>query len=225
MVTNVPVVPFVGSATAKSAPVDVHTIAPIAASTNGMVEKPAATNPAVVKTATVAAFYNEWKLDDFILYMQDLGGGHDFQRGKQVFERSLCGTCHAFAGFSHGTGLAPDLTSVGNQFTREFILQSLLEPSAVINGQYYFTEFHLKDGEVVSGKLIDVVDRKVRVAPAVAAPENLVEIREDEIVSRNPSALSPMPAGLLNNCTGEEILDLIAFLVSAGNPQAAVFAK
>ena len=55
------------------------------------------------------------------------------------------------------------------------------------------------------------------------APETTVEVRKTDIARRVPSRVSPMPDGLLNNLTSEEILDLLAYLESGGNERAANF--
>ena len=55
------------------------------------------------------------------------------------------------------------------------------------------------------------------------APEATVEIPLSEIAKREPSKISPMPTGLLNNLTKEEILDLLAYLESAGKAGAGNF--
>ena len=95
---------------------------------------------------------------------------------RAVQEEPRCGVCHAFGSESEGTGLAPDLTGVASTFTRDFILQSILEPSATINGQFFHTKFTLKNGTVVTGSVIDVVDKKIVVAPVMMNPQATVEI-------------------------------------------------
>jgi hypothetical protein len=47
----------------------------------------------------------------------------------------------------------------------------------------------------------------------------------EKIKSRRLSSVSTMPNGLLNNLTEEEILDLLAFLRAAGNPNDVAFKK
>ena len=44
-----------------------------------------------------------------------------------------------------------------------------------------------------------------------------VSIKKSEIESREFSKISPMPAGLLNTFTKDEILDLLAYLESLGD--------
>ena len=139
--------------------------------------------------------------------------------------QASCGACHSFSTFWEGSGLAPDLTPVGTKFAREEILRSILEPSATINGQYYFTNFKLKNGTVIPGMLREVKDKKYRIAVSVAAPDAVIEIPEADIVSEENSPVSPMPVGLLNAFTKDQILDLLAFLDSGGNPDAPVYSK
>ena len=51
----------------------------------------------------------------------------------------------------------------------------------------------------------------------------LVEIPKAKIESRQPTRISEMPQGAINVLTKEEILDLIAYMRSAGNAQDKAF--
>ena len=59
--------------------------------------------------------------------------------------------------------------------------------------------------------------------PNPTSAESLEEVRIADIASRTPSKLSPMPTGLLNNLTTEEILDLLAYIESAAKSDTANF--
>ncbi|MES2571686.1 MAG: hypothetical protein V4710_16740, partial [Verrucomicrobiota bacterium] len=48
-------------------------------------------------------------------------------------------------------------------------------------------------------------------------------IPKEKIASRRISPVSMMPPGLVNVLTKEEILDLLAYLESGGNPAAPAF--
>src|SRR4051812_40524228 len=98
----------------------------------------------------------KWTVEELLPAVPDLGTGHDWGQGRELFKKGACGGCHAFGAESQGSGLAPDLTGVGSKYTRDFILQSILEPSATLNGQYYHTTFTLKNGDVITGSVIDV---------------------------------------------------------------------
>lgn len=167
----------------------------------------------------------EWTMTELLPAMADLGSGHDWARGRELFRRAACGVCHAMGTESEGTGLAPDLTGVASTFSREFILQSILEPSATINGRFFHTKFTLKNGEVVTGSVVDVAGKKILVAPVMMNPQATVEISQAEVKSEEPSPVSPMPPGLLNEFTKEEIVELMAYLDAGGDRTAAVYRK
>lgn len=187
----------------------------------------AATPPAkeAATSATAATGPKEWRMDDLLPSVQDLGKGRNFAQGKKMFAELACGGCHAFSTYSQGGGLAPDLTPVGSKLTREAILQAILEPSAEINGQYHATKFTLKNGNVVEGALVDTVEGKYILVPALLAPALTIEVKESDVASEEISETSQMPAGLLNASTRDQILDLLAFLISGGQSDAAVFQK
>ena len=54
-------------------------------------------------------------------------------------------------------------------------------------------------------------------------PNQRVNVDRKEVVSMALSKVSPMPTNLLSPLTRDEILDLLAYLVSGGDPQHAVF--
>lgn len=169
--------------------------------------------------------YKEWTMDDLLPSVKDLGSRRDWNRGREVFTKGACGVCHAFGSESEGTGLAPDLTSVATSYTREFILQSILEPSATINGRFFHTRFTLKNGEVVTGSVVETAGKKILVAPVMMNPFVTVEIAAADVKAEEPSAVSPMPSGLLNEFTKEEIVELMAFLDAGGDRNAPVYRK
>jgi hypothetical protein len=49
------------------------------------------------------------------------------------------------------------------------------------------------------------------------------KVTKSAIKSRRPSALSLMPAGLVNTLDKEQILDLLAYLLAEGNARHAAF--
>jgi putative heme-binding domain-containing protein len=175
--------------------------------------------------APTQPFSKEWTMADLLPSVVDLGVGRDWTQGRQLFREGACGVCHAFGSESEGAGLAPDLTSVGATYTRDFILQSILEPSAEINGRFFHTTFTLKNGDVITGSVVDIVDKTIFVAPVMLSPQATVEIAEADVTSEAPSPISPMPAGLLNAFTKEQIIELLAFLDAGGDRNAAVYRK
>lgn len=58
----------------------------------------------------------------------------DAARGRQVFVRSGCFACHAVAGeqFPPSSGVGPDLTGAGEHHPAGYLLESVINPNAVI---------------------------------------------------------------------------------------------
>lgn len=185
----------------------------------------AAQRPALAGDAAGQKIEHSWTLAELLPAMADLGAGRDWMKGGQVFEQAGCGLCHAMSTYWEGNGLAPDLTGVASKLSRDMVLQSILEPSATLNGQYYHTEFTLKDGSVVRGTVVDAVGDRLVVAPVMTVPDVTIQIPKADIKAEAPSPVSPMPAGLLNVFTREQVLDLMAFLDAGGNAEAAIYQK
>ena len=53
----------------------------------------------------------------------------------------------------------------------------------------------------------------------------MIEIAKDDIDERDESKVSIMPKGLLNTMTKDEILDLLAYIISGANPEHPAFRK
>lgn len=163
-------------------------------------------------------------MDELLPAVTDLGE-RDWLSGGRVFEEAGCGICHAMSTYWEGSGLAPDLTGVASKMSRDEILRSIIEPSAAINGQYYHTEFTLEDGTVVSGSVVGAEGEALIVAPVMMAPDQTIRIERSEVRSERPSPASPMPVGLVNAFSREQVLDLIAFLEAGADPDAAVYGR
>ncbi len=80
------------------------------------------------------------------------------------------------------------------------------------------------DGRVLIGRIANENDDQIFIRPKPLEPET-VTIEKSEIESRKLSKISPMPDGLLNTFTKDEILDLLAYLESLGEPMHPNFTK
>ena len=146
--------------------------------------------------APAQKFYKNWTMDDLLPSVMDLGTGHDWRRDASCSRRPRAASVTRSGPNRKGRGSRPTSPPVGSRYTRDFILQSILEPSATLNGQFFHTTFTLKNGDVVTGSVIDIVDKKILVAPVMLSPQATVEIAEADVKSEAPSPVSPMPAGL-----------------------------
>jgi len=79
-------------------------------------------------------------------------------------------------------------------------------------------------GEIFTGRVIDENDKVLRMRTHPYATK-LTTINKADIDTRELSKVSEMPVGLINVLSKEEILDLIAYMRSGGNPDDAAFKK
>jgi len=168
---------------------------------------------AAKKPAKARVFVKEWALADLQPILDNVGKSRSFERGKEVFESAQCLACHKFG--STGGAVGPDLTAISARFQRKDILESVIDPSKVISEQYQNTTFKTKDNKIIEGRILEENDDRLIVQPNPLAPEK-VEIKKANLQSRNPSKLSSMPEAALNTFNKEEILDLLAYMESAG---------
>ena len=168
-------------------------------------------------------FLKEWKTADLLPLLDQAGKGRSFEKGRQAFVDAQCLACHRFG--NEGGGSGPDLTAVASRFARRDILESITEPSKVVSEQFQNTTVVLKNGDDVTGRMVDEQKDKLILVPNPLEPNNRVTVKKTDIKSRGFSKLSPMPEGLINTLSQEEILDLLAFLESAGRKNHPAFGK
>src|SRR5262249_34033630 len=130
----------------------------------------------------------------------------DPSRGRLVFART-CGACHRL--FDDGGAIGPDLT--GSQRTNlDYVLENVLDPSAIVYGEYQVTVVETRDGRIVNG----IVKQETDKAVTLQTQNEQVVLPKDEIASRTRSPLSLMPEGLFANLKDDEVRDLVAYLAS-----------
>ncbi len=183
-------------------------------------KKPAATVANLVMPRGPGKAYTS---DDIVELAKGGLTGRNFEHGKAMYSTTQCATCHHFA--EEGGNIGPDLTGAGNRYSIRDLAESIVEPSKVISDQYTFQEIVKKDGGVIIGRIIAEENGKYLVMTSPFAPDVTMQVPVSEVVSRNDYGVSPMPPGLINMLGPDELLDLIAYLFSGGNPKDKAFAK
>ena len=79
------------------------------------------------------------------------------------------------------------------------------------------------DGSAVTGRVVDERDGKLFIMESPLTPDVLVEVPADEIESTRVSKVSPMITDLLNTLNEDEVLDLLAYLLTGGNEHDDMF--
>ena len=146
----------------------------------------------------------------------------DLGNGRRLFTKT-CSACHVL--FGEGGKIGPDITG-SNRANLDYILENVLDPSAIVGKDYRMTVIATTDGRVVSGLIRKETDSAV----TIRTINDTVVVAKTDIDERKLSELSLMPEGQLNQLTPDEQRDLIAYLgtpnqVAMRGPKAPIDAK
>ncbi|MCH2132931.1 MAG: DUF1080 domain-containing protein [Phycisphaerales bacterium] len=165
---------------------------------------------------------NSWTVSAVEPHLPEMESGRDFASGRRAYRQARCFDCHRFHGTGGSTG--PDLTGIGSRFTDRDLLEALIEPSKVIADQYEATMVIRTDDTIDTGRLLESNENQVILNVDPYGYETLA-IPRSEVAEMLPSPVSTMPVGSLDVLELEEILDLMAYLQSSGDPSNASFAR
>lgn len=162
-----------------------------------------------------------WTVDEAAALLDGGLRGRNFASGKNLFQALACSACHRFNG--EWGGIGPDITGAGNRYSHRDLMENIVDPSKIISDQYETHQIRKKDGTFVIGRIIVEENGKVFVATNPFVPADTTAIDENDIADKKTYPISMMPAGLINVLSPEELKDLAAYLLSAGNPEDALF--
>ena len=165
------------------------------------------------------AFVRDWKLDDLLGSLDQIGKGAGFGRGQAGLRGRIVHPLPPIR--KRWRPVGPDLTSVARRFGRVDILLSILAPSRVIDDKYRVLTITTQGGQVLSGQISGDDGLAVTLLPDLLAADKTVRVAKSQIESLSRSGVSPMPAGLLNSFSKDEVLDLLAYLESAAQAGVA----
>jgi putative heme-binding domain-containing protein len=130
----------------------------------------------------------------------------DLSRGRALYAKS-CGACHKL--FDEGGRVGPELTG-SQRANLDYLLDNVLDPSAIVPREYKAHVLRLADGRVVQGVILEETSPTLVVQTA----NEMLRIPTSEIESRKESGLSMMPEGLFDRLAADELRDLVAYLTS-----------
>lgn len=134
----------------------------------------------------------------------------DANKGRELFLNTTgiaCKNCHRIG--ETGGKLGPDLSAIGKKQTKAQILDSILEPSKVIDPKYVSYVVQTDNGKAHVGLL---VDRNKDFVILRNAKDEEVRIPFDKIEEMAPQRQSIMPELLLKDMTAQQVADLLEFL-------------
>lgn len=129
----------------------------------------------------------------------------DATKGKTMFAQ-VCISCHKLDGV--GIELGPDLRSVV-QHDAEKLLNSILDPSAIIEPGFMAYHCTLKNGEQLYGVIATETSASLTLKMAGSLTKSVLR---SEIASLQSTGTSLMPEGLEAALTPQSLADLIAYL-------------
>jgi putative heme-binding domain-containing protein len=119
--------------------------------------------------------------------------------------------------------IGPDLSQLGTRFSTKDILEATINPSDEISEQYVASVIELKDGSSVMGRIINEDGTSYSVSQNPFSPDILRKVEKSNVVLVKDSKISIMMPGMINRLNEEELKDLMAYLVSGGNPNHEVY--
>ena len=149
--------------------------------------------------------------DSLRSYRECLEGG-DAEAGREIFMKKPqagCVHCHTVNGA--GGHIGPDLTTLHQTTERIFILESIIEPNAVIAPGFENVLLTLKDGKTVFGILSFEGEEEVTITSTVDGRKR--KIPPAKIKERTPLP-SAMPPGFGPALGKRAIRDLVQFLAT-----------
>jgi putative heme-binding domain-containing protein len=145
--------------------------------------------------------------------------GANFASGRNLFHAANCAKCHRFAG--EGGAIGPDLSTAGRKFSLSDLMDAVLEPSKAISDQYGSQQLQLSDGRSLVGRVVEIGD-ELHVYTSDANAEAIV-VKKADVEEMKVSPVSQMPSGVIDALNEQELKDLVAYLLSAGNRNDRVF--
>jgi putative heme-binding domain-containing protein len=158
---------------------------------------------------TIQAGTPEEKLAEMRRLSNDLrAAAGDPAAGRAIFVKH-CATCHRLAG--EGNLVGPDLTHA-NRGDRDYLLVSIVDPSAIIRKEYLSYNVQTTDGRLLTGL---IADQSAGSITLLGAKNERTVIPRQAIESMRESPVSLMPDNLLKDLKPQEVRDLFSYLHSA----------
>ena len=129
------------------------------------------------------------------------------KRGEKLFTSQACIVCHTTR--DGQTPKGPHLADIGKRYKTRELIQSILNPNAIVAQGFDTYSFTLEDNSVHLGFVtLESADTiSIRNAAGVAA-----ELPAKQIKKREKIPASSMPPGLVAGLTPEQLADLLAYL-------------
>jgi putative heme-binding domain-containing protein len=110
--------------------------------------------------------------------------------------------------FGQGETIGPDLTGA-NRNNIDYLLENVVDPSAVVTKDFRMTIVEMTDGRVLNGLVLVKNDKTL----TLQTQTDQQTIGLDNVAQMRITTQSSMPDGLLDSLSPQQIRDLIAYLM------------
>ncbi len=159
-------------------------------------------------TAFLASLKGEGIKKKWDAYLTSSG---DPVKGKKLFfdseGKANCGKCHTVNG--QGGEVGPKLSFVGSSRRKAFLLESILNPRAVITSGYSSILILTKKGKFITGVKLNEDDSSIDLMDKEG---NTLHVSKDEIKKFKTQKISIMPGNFKDILTQDEVRHLLAYL-------------
>jgi len=168
------------------------------------------------------AIVRKWKVDDFRTELAHPLRGRSLANGKLAFLSASCFNCHQ-VGQGKGGRLGPDLAKLDPKIHGLELLTHILEPSRRIEEKFKARTIATVDGKVHKGFVIFENETELRLMADPLSRQAPVVVLKDQIEEMVLSNVSAMPEGIVDRLQLQEILDLLAYIESKGDPKHSAY--
>ncbi|MEK6237476.1 MAG: c-type cytochrome, partial [Planctomycetales bacterium] len=142
----------------------------------------------------------------------------DASAGERLFLHTIgvqCKNCHRVGKI--GVAIGPDLSGVGLKNDRAKLLESILQPSKLIDPKYAAYLLETKAGQVHSGLLVEKTEARIVLRDA---RDKLIRVPASEVETLVPQRNSLMPELLFRDMTAQQLADLLEYLAGLKKPRS-----
>lgn len=136
-------------------------------------------------------------------------GKGDIGMGSRLFTSQGCIACHSIDPKAEQKG--PYLGASGAKFTRDYLIESILDPNKVVAQGFQTSMLKMKDGTVKLGFVTGEADGVVEVRDIAG---QVSKIQRGDVTEESHLPTSMMPPGLASGLSVEDFTSLIEYLVS-----------
>ncbi|HRI89662.1 MAG TPA: c-type cytochrome, partial [Candidatus Hydrogenedentes bacterium] len=127
-------------------------------------------------------------------------------RGRHIF-RERCASCHKMGEDGHAVG--PDLGAITDR-SPQSLLVSILDPNRAVETKYFDFRVETTDLRTINGIVAKESGNSVTL---ISANGIETELLRSEIETMESTSRSPMPDGLEDGLSVEDMANLIAFIL------------